>query len=134
MFPRPESTNGNRRICERNAVKIQGRSKKLDLGSRTSPKSIFIDFPSTLSALLAHLPPTGAHFGRHLVDQAVFQNPTRVWTYNFEDFVGKAAELASKCSRGTPKKSLSKALMSKYRDLIYLRLQQKLRATSSELD
>jgi hypothetical protein len=58
----------------------------------------------------------------HMVLDAKFLNPSKVWCFKGEDYVGKISTLAGSVTMGVRSTKLSQKVASKYRHWLHLRL------------
>ena len=67
------------------------------------------------------------HFAHHLAERAVTLSPRLVWTYGFEDLVGRAQRAAHACAKANSRLALGNAFIEKYRFILAAAMQQELR-------
>ena len=67
------------------------------------------------------------HFLIHLAMEARFFSPRLAWTYRDEDFVGRLATIANKCSFGLGPARMAPRLMEKWACLMQVRFRRRRR-------
>ena len=67
------------------------------------------------------------HFAHHLAEQAVTCSPKAIWTYGFEDLVGRAQRAAHACSKANSRLDLGNAFVQKYRHILAAAMHQEVR-------
>lgn len=58
------------------------------------------------------------HFAHHLAERAATCSPRLVWTYGYEDLVGRGIRAAHVCAKSNPRILLGNVFMEKYRSIL----------------